>query len=100
MYPKFIITSSGMLRLGLVNLHKNLLEPGEECQGGGYYKFDYEHATLELSGESSDFGSPRWSSLGTLLVPMEYRDLQLVYFPGSRTGYAVNLADILHIEYV
>ncbi|MCQ2289012.1 MAG: hypothetical protein MJZ74_07920 [Muribaculaceae bacterium] len=100
MYPKFIITSSGQLRLGLVNLHKNLLEPGEECHGGGYYKFDYEHATLELSGESSDYGPPQWSGMGTLLVPMEYRDLEIVYFPGSRSGYAVKLDDILTIEYI
>ena len=99
-YPKFIITADGNFRLGMVVLHKHLLEPGETCLGGGYYKFDYENGTLELSGESSDYGRAQWDSIDVLRVPMQYRPLQLVYFPGSHNGYAVNLADILNIEYV
>jgi len=61
--PKFIITMDGYLtssksltlghsskldgsrsiatfRLGMVNQHKDLLKPGDQCIGGGYYHFD------------------------------------------------------------
>ena len=39
--PKFIITMDGYFRLGMVNQHKDLLKPGDQCIGGGYYHFDY-----------------------------------------------------------
>ena len=39
--PKFIITMDGYFRLGMVNQHKHLLKPGDQCIGGGYYHFDY-----------------------------------------------------------
>lgn len=32
---KFIITSRGELRMGDVNMHRNLLLPGDYCLGGG-----------------------------------------------------------------
>ena len=31
MLPKFIITRDGVLRLGMVNQHKDLLEPEDDC---------------------------------------------------------------------
>ena len=37
--PKFIITMDGVFRLGMVNQHKHLLKPGDQCIGGGYYHF-------------------------------------------------------------
>ena len=39
--PKFILTSKGELRLGMVNRHYELLKADEHCYGGGYYEFDY-----------------------------------------------------------
>ena len=39
--PKFIITMEGFLRLGMVEMHKDLLKPDEQGIGGGYYQFDY-----------------------------------------------------------
>ena len=39
--PKFIITMDGYFRLGMVNQHKDLLKPGDQCIGGGYYRFDF-----------------------------------------------------------
>ena len=41
--PKFIITMEGYFRLGMVNQHKHLLKPGDQCIGGGYYR---NHTTL------------------------------------------------------
>ena len=31
----------GVFRLGMVNQHRHLLKPGDQCIGGGYYRFDY-----------------------------------------------------------
>ena len=39
--PKFIICMDGTFRLGMVNQHKHLLKPGDQCIGGGYYHFDF-----------------------------------------------------------
>ena len=36
--PKFIITMDGVFRLGMVNQHKELLKPGDQCIGGGYWR--------------------------------------------------------------
>ena len=66
--PKFIITMSGHLRLGLVNQHKDLLKPGDSCLGGGYYHFDYTSNHIILDRSSYDFGKPRWHLLETLKV--------------------------------
>ena len=53
-HPKFIITSGGHLRLGMVTLHRDLLLPHEQCLGGGFYEFDYAGNILILSGKSFD----------------------------------------------
>ena len=59
-HPKFIITSGGHLRLGMVTLHRDLLMPHEQCLGGGFYEYDYAANMLILSGKSFDYGLPRW----------------------------------------
>lgn len=46
--------------MGIAVLHRDLLQPGEMCYGGGYYQFDYVSNRLLLTGESTDFGVPRW----------------------------------------
>jgi hypothetical protein len=58
--PKFIITMDGVFRLGMVNQHKDLLKPGDQCIGGGYYHFDYTTNRILLDRESYDFGRPKW----------------------------------------
>ena len=67
--PKFIITLDGVLRLGMVNQHKHLLKPGDQCIGGGYYHFDFVSNRILLDRESYDFGRPKWHLLETLKVP-------------------------------
>ena len=47
-----------MIRLGMVNLHKDLLKPGDSCLGGGYYHFDYASNRIILDRSSYDFGKP------------------------------------------
>ena len=77
--PKFIITMDGYFRLGMVNQHKHLLKPGDQCIGGGYYHFDFVSNRILLDRESYDFGRPKWHLLETLKVPSTYRGMRIVY---------------------
>lgn len=97
--PKFILTLEGRLRLGMVSQHRDLLQPGEQCIGGGYYEFDYVGQRLLLDRCSYDFGSPRWHLVDTLLVPAAYRGLRIVYRydDGFHDDYCVS--DKLPIRY-
>jgi len=61
--PKFIICMDGTFRLGMVNQHKHLLKPGDQCIGGGYYTFDFVSNRIILDRESYDFGRPRGMGL-------------------------------------
>ena len=98
-YPKFILTNTDRLRLGRVNLHKELLQPGEYCLGGGFYEFDYVSGILLLSGKSYDFGRPKWHCCDELHVPSVYEGLRIMYSSdGDREG-AVDLSDELKIVY-
>lgn len=96
-HPKFIITSGGHLRLGLVTLHRELLLPHEECLGGGFYEFDYTTSRLLLSGKSYDYGPPRWSRIGTLLVPESLHSTPIIY--RDPWGDELNLTDTFTIKY-
>ena len=97
--PKFIITIDGVLRLGMVNRHKDLLKPGDQCIGGGYYSFDFVSNRIILDRSSYDFGKPKWHLLDTLMVPSVYRGLRIVYI--SDDGYLgdLDVSEELKIEY-
>lgn len=95
--PKFIITADGFLRLGMVNMHKDLLLPGDECIGGGYYQFDYVSNRLILDRKSYDYGKPKWHWLDILKVPSVYRGLQIVYIYDD--GEEFDISHELKIEY-
>ena len=62
--PKLIICMDGTFRLGMVNQHKHLLKPGDQCIGGGYYHFDFVSSRIILDRESYDFGRPKWHVVG------------------------------------
>lgn len=97
--PKFIITMDGYFRLGMVNLHKDLLKYGEQCIGGGYYSFDFVSNRIILDRESYDFGRPRWHLLDTLKIPSTYRSLSLVYKYNDDFHDDFNVSEELKIEY-
>ena len=99
MLPKFIITMGGFLRLGMVNQHKDLLKPGEQCIGGGYYQFDWTSCRLLLDRASYDFGRPRWHLLDTLKVPAAYRGLTIIYTYDDGFHEDFNASAELQIEY-
>lgn len=96
-HPKFIITSGGHLRLGMVTLHRDLLMPHEQCLGGGFYEFDYASNRLVLSGKSFDYGPPRWSRVETLLVQEAFLGTTIVY--RDPRGEEINITNAFKIAY-
>ncbi|MDD6732677.1 MAG: hypothetical protein PUE17_08565 [Bacteroidales bacterium] len=79
MYQKFIINQDGVLKFGRVYLHKDLLQPGEQCVfGGGLWKIDEGRRAILLYGRSFDFGPPYledvrridWSGVGGRPLPL------------------------------
>ena len=96
-HPKFIITSGGHLRLGMVTLHRDLLLPHEQCLGGGFYEFDYAGNILILSGKSFDSGPPRWGKVDVLLVPEAYRGISIVY--RDHWGEELRISSVFTIKY-
>ncbi len=97
--PKFIITMDGVFRLGMVNQHKDLLKPGDQCIGGGYYQFDFVSNRLLLDRESYDFGRPRWHLLETLKVPSTYRGLRIIYTYDDSSQEDFDVSEELKVEY-
>lgn len=64
MYHKFIITDDGVLRFGVVYLHRDLLELGEDASnGGGLWQYNPQMQALQLFGRSFDFGGPDFSAI-------------------------------------
>lgn len=97
--PKFIITMDGMFRFGMVNQHKHLLMPGDQCIGGGYYFFDFISNRIILDRESYDYGRPRWHLLEILKVPSVYKGLQIIYKYDDGFHDDFNVSENLVIEY-
>ena len=98
--PKFIITSDGHLRLGMVNQHKNLLRPGDRCIGGGYYYIDYASCRLILDRASYDFGKPNWFLIDELKVPAAYKGFRIVYLYDDNYRDDLDVSAELRITYV
>ena len=97
--PKFIITMDGVLRLGMVSQHKDLLKSGDRCIGDGYYTFDFVSNRIVLDRSSYDFGKPKWHLLESLKVPATYRGLRLVYKYDDGFHDDLNVSDELQIDY-
>ena len=97
--PKFIITTKGYFRLGMVHLHKDLLKPGDQCLGGGYYRFEFQPNRIVLEGASQDFGPPLWDVLQVLKMPSDYRGFQIVYRSYDSFIPEFNVSEELTIEY-
>ena len=97
--PKFILTNKGELRLGMVNRHYELLKPGEQCYGGGYYEFDYLSNRLLLSGFSTDFGKPRWEKFRTISLSEGYKGLRILYHTWRDWERAENISQEWEVNY-
>jgi len=97
--PKFIITKDGHFRLGMVNLHENLLKSGDKCIGGGYYYIDHTALRIVLDRSSYDFGPPQWQCLDHLIVPTAYRGMRIVYYYDNASDEKFVVSDELKIIY-
>lgn len=82
-HPKFILTAKGEIKMGMVTLHKDLLESGDQCIGGGYWEVDYGSNRLLLDGESTDFGAPLWHLVDEVKVPKGLSGMAVVYYPSD-----------------
>lgn len=98
--PKFIITDRGVLRLGMVARHRELLKPGEICYGGGYYELDYISHRLLLSGLSTDFGEPAWERLQAIRISAYYRGLTILYSSWDNWAEPFPVSEKLDIIYI
>lgn len=95
-YPKFIITQDGHLRLGMVKLHKHLMERGDVCLGGGYWQVNHYARQVELSGASSDYGRPQWHRIDRVILPCDYEGYT---FTWRINGKQHLLTEMLPVEY-
>lgn len=104
MAQKFIVTRRGILRLGHVAMHKDLLLPGDSCMGGGLWQLEPITMQLVLSSRSYDFGEPLWTYLCdnsvTLKVPRDFQGLAIVYRPDQPGDPEFRVSHELPIEYI
>ena len=98
-YPKFILTSDGHLRLGMVRMHRDLLLFTDHCVGGGYYQIDAMAGTLLLERESYDYGQPQWNRVTRIIVPREYEGLRLIYRYESWPYNEIDLTAMFTVTY-
>ncbi len=96
-HPKFILTGAGHLRLGLVDQHRDLLLPGEQCYGGGWYEFNAARTRMLLYRQSYDFGPPQWHLFDDIHVDAIYQGLDIVYNADTPDVYPVSA--LHHIVY-
>ena len=99
MEPKFILTLDGHLRIGSVQMHKDLLVPNDTCIGGGFWEIDPISMKLLLSGKSYVYGKPKWNFVtGKLYVPKDYEGLRIEYNGDSFVDY-VNVSEQFEISH-
>ena len=96
-HPKFILTSGGHLRLGMVSLHRDLLLPGEQCFGGGWYEINADGSRLLLYRVSYDYGPPLWHLFDDIIVDSAYQGMDIVYNADTDDEYPVSA--LHHIIY-
>lgn len=96
MYKKFIITEEGVLKFGVVDLHRDLIEIGQDtCYGGGLWTIDHSRNAVILYGRSFDFGGPDftrmkqidWAGVGGREIPLLYAP----YWPDTSVVDAIGL---------
>ena len=85
--------------MGMVNQHKDLLKPGEQCIGGGYYYIDYTSNRIIFDRSSYDFGRPKWHLFDKLVVPAAYKGMRMVYQYDDNYRDDFDVTGELNIEY-
>lgn len=101
MNPKFIIVTQphetrGLLRMGMVINHKDLVIGYEKVHGGGWWMRDDEKKEIVLYGSSYDYGSANFRFLD--MIPSEFKDYTFLYTPFI--GVPANPLDLSNVEWV
>ena len=92
---KFVLTAKkdqklydnpiGMIKLGMVIYHKELVDFNtERCCGGGSYRIDNKKKIIELYDESGDFGLPQFDTIDWKYIEADedFKDYKITYrFP-------------------
>ena len=60
-------------------LHRHLIEAGDVCLGGGFWRVNHATRQLELSGSSSDYGAPQWHRVSRVIMPEGYEGYSFVW---------------------
>ena len=97
--PKFILTTNGTLRLGLVKRHTELIKPGERCIGGGFYELDHIGHRLLLNGASSEYGEPAWERIDKLILSPYYQGLEIIYTSWDKWKEPLNISETKEVAY-
>ena len=97
--PKFVLTIDGHIRIGMVHLHSELVQPDDQPIGGGFFDVDYISNRLILYRQSHDYGVPRWHLVEKVYVPSDYRGyyIKYIYDDGWHEDY--NVSDKHLIKY-
>jgi Janus/Ocnus family (Ocnus). len=100
-HPKFIIAGDarkrkGYLRMGMVQMHRDLREGYEKIWGGGWWARNDEAKTITLYGSSTDFGAADFRFMNQ--IDRELRDYTFVYTPVP--GLPGNVLDTSEVEWI
>lgn len=84
MHPKYIIVTQphetrGLLRMGMVINHKDLVIGYEKVHGGGWWMRDDEKKEIVLYVASCDYGSADFRFLN--MIPKEFEEYTFYYTP-------------------
>ena len=106
---KFIIATKdhyiGEIRLGLVDLHKDLKKSNEAVYGGGKFKVDDKNKILKLYDKSFDFGIPIFDGWEKLKISDDWKGFKIIYtypsgerYPGRYDNEVIDLTNKLEYD--
>lgn len=69
-----------ILRIGNPIYHKDLVYDNEVCLGGGEWEVNKNNSEMTLTGQSADFGVPRFELANKILIDDELKQYKITYF--------------------
>lgn len=73
-------TADAILRIGNPIYHRELVRDNEICLGGGDWEVNKADNVMNLSGESGDFGVPKFNRVKNILIDDELKQYKMTYF--------------------
>ena len=72
--------ADAILRIGNPTYHKDLVYDNEVCLGGGEWEVNKNNSEMTLTGQSADFGVPRFELANKILIDAELKQYKITYF--------------------